>query len=154
MLPRPLPPFAWETAIERVRAIEDSWNSCEPTRVALNYSIDSCWRVRLECLSGRAAIEAFLSRKWTEQLDYRLLSELWAFTGNRIATRFVYEHHDCDGNWFRSCGNESCEFDRDGLIRRYIACADAHQIGETDRAFFWPLGRRPDDHPELIDFDF
>ena len=154
MLPRPMPPFTWQTAIEKVRAIEDGWNSREPARVALDYSIDSFWRVRLESLSGRAAIEAFLARKWTKELDYRIVRELWAVTGNRVAARFACEYHDGSGKCFRTYGSESWEFDQDGLIQRCIASADDHSIDETDRVFWWPLGRRPDDHPELSDFDF
>jgi uncharacterized protein len=153
MLPRPLPPFSWETAAARVRSMEDSWNSRNPARVALGYSIDSVWRIRIECFSGRGAIEAFLARKWVRELDYRLVNELWAFTGNRIAVRFACEYHDTHGRWFRGSGNESWEFDQDGLIRLCIACINDHPIGEADRMFFWPLGCRPDDHPELSDFD-
>jgi uncharacterized protein len=153
MLPRPLPPFSWETATARVRSMEDGWNSRNPARAALGYSIDSIWRIRIESFSGRAAIEAFLARKWVRELDYRLVNELWAFTGNRLAVRFACEYHDNDGRWFRGCGNETWEFDQNGLIRLCIACSDDHPIGETDRMFFWPLGRRPDDHPELSDFD-
>jgi uncharacterized protein len=153
MLPRPLPPFTWETAIEKVRAIEDSWNSREPTRVALDYTIDSFWRIRIGFLSGRASIEAFLARKWGRELEFRLIHELWAFTDNRIAARSACEYHDDNGNWFRAYGNENWELDPDGLIRRCIASIDEHPIGEADRMFFWPLGRRTDDHPELSDFD-
>jgi uncharacterized protein len=154
MLPRTLPPFTWKTAIERVRTIEDSWNTRDPVQVALSYSIGSFWRIRLECLSGRAAIEAFLARKWAKERECRLMRELWAFTGNRLAARFACEYHDESQNWFRTYGSESLEFDQDGLIVRCITCADEHPIGQTDRAFLWPQGRRPDDHPELSDFDF
>lgn len=154
MSPRPLPPFTWETAIKKVRAIEDSWNSCEPARVALEYSIDSFWRVRLEFLSGRAAIEAFLARKWARELECRFTYELWAFSGNRIAARFACEYRDDTGNWFRAYGSENWELDLDGVIRRRIASINDHPIDGADRMFIWPLGRRPDDHPELSDFDF
>jgi nuclear transport factor 2 (NTF2) superfamily protein len=150
----PIPPFTRETAIQKIRLAEDGWNSREPAQVALAYTIDSVWRNRAEFLSGRAAIEAFLARKWAKELDYRLVKELWAFTDNRIAVRFAYECHDDSGNWFRAYGNENWEFDPDGLMRRRIASINEHPIAEPDRMFFWPLGRRPDDHPELSDFDF
>jgi hypothetical protein len=150
----PVPPFTRETAIQKVRLAEDGWNSREPVQVALAYTIDSVWRNRAEFLSGRAAIEAFLTRKWAKELDYRLVKELWAFTDNRIAVRFAYEYHDDSGSWFRAYGNENWEFDPDGLMRRRIASINEHPITESDRMFFWPIGRRPDDHPELSDFDF
>jgi uncharacterized protein len=150
----PIPPFTRETAIQKIRLAEDGWNSREPAQVALAYTIDSVWRNRAEFQSGRAAIEAFLARKWAKELDYRLVKELWAFTDNRIAVRFAYECHDDSGNWFRAYGNENWEFDPDGLMRRRIASINEHPIAEPDRMFFWPLGRRPDDHPELSDFDF
>jgi nuclear transport factor 2 (NTF2) superfamily protein len=150
----PLPPFTLESAVQKVRLAEDSWNSREPVQVALAYTIDSVWRNRSEFLSGRAAIEAFLARKWAKELDYRLVKELWAFSDNRIAVRFAYEYHDASGNWFRAYGNENWEFDPDGLMRRRLASINEHPIAETDRMFCWPPGRRPDDHPELSDFDF
>ena len=150
----PFPPFTRETAIQKVRLAEDSWNSRDPVQVALTYTIDSVWRNRAEFLSGRAAIEAFLARKWAKELDYRLVKELWAFTDNRIAVRFAYEYHDDSGNWFRAYGNENWEFDPDGLMRRRIASINEHPIYDMDRVFSWPPGRRPDDHPELSDFDF
>ena len=149
----PVPPFTRETAIQKVRLAEDGWNSREPVQVALAYTIDSVWRNRAEFLSGRAAIEAFLARKWSKELDYRLIKELWAFTDNRIAVRFAYEYHDDSGTWFRAYGNENWEFDPDGLMRRRIASINEHPIAEPDRMFFWPIGRRPDDQPELSDFD-
>lgn len=149
----PVPPFTRETAIQKVRLAEDGWNSRAPVQVALAYTIDSVWRNRAEFLSGRAAIEAFLARKWAKELDYRLVKELWAFTDNRIAVRFAYEYHDDSGTWFRAYGNENWEFDPDGLMRRRIASINEHPIAEPDRMFGWPLGRRPDDHPELSDFD-
>lgn len=154
MVSRPLPPFTWDTATAKVRAIEDNWNSREPARVALCYSIDSFWRIHLKFLSGRAAIEAFLARKWAKELEYRLINELWAFTDHRIAARFACEYHDHNGKWFRAYGNENWELDQEGLIQRCVACIDEHPISEADRMLLWPLGRRPDDHPDPSDFDF
>jgi nuclear transport factor 2 (NTF2) superfamily protein len=154
MSPRlPVPPFTWESATQKVRSIEDSWNGRKPTHVALRYTIDSVWRNGIEFLSGRAAIEAFLTRIWRQQLEYRLVNEVWAFTGNRIALRYASEYHDENGNWFRSYGNEHLEMDPDGLIRRRMASFNNHLIHGSDRIFRWPLGRRPDDQPELGDFD-
>jgi nuclear transport factor 2 (NTF2) superfamily protein len=154
-VPRPpLPPFIEATAIEKVRLAEDAWNSRDPAKVALAYTPDSHWRNRAEFLSGRAAIEAFLTRKWARELDYRLIKELWTFAGNRIAVRFAYEYHDDSGNWFRAYGNENWEFDADGLMRRRIASINEQPIPEEERKFRWPLGRRPDDHPGLSDFGF
>ncbi|WP_377830970.1 DUF1348 family protein (plasmid) [Bradyrhizobium lupini] len=153
MLPRPSSPFNREAAAAKVRSVEDSWNSRDPGRVALGYSIDSNWRIRTEFLSGRAAIEEFLGRKWSRELDYRVVTELWAFTGDRIAGRFACEYHDNNGQWFRTYGNGCWEFDQNGLIRRCIESIDKQPIDEADRMFLWPLGRRPDDHPELSDFD-
>jgi uncharacterized protein len=154
MSPRlPVPPFTWEAATRKVRSIEDSWNSRKPTRVALDYTIDSFWRSGVEFLSGRAAIEALLTLKWTRQLEYRVANEVSAFTGNRIAMRYADEYHDANGNWFRTYGNEHWEVEPDGLIRRRLASFNDHPISEADRIFRWPLGRRPDDHPELGDFD-
>ena len=145
----PLPPFTRETAAEKVRKAEDAWNSRDPQRVALAYTVDSIWRNRAEFPRGRAQIEAFLVRKWARELDYRLIKELWAFDGNRIAVRFAYEWHDDAGNWFRSYGNENWEFDAGGLMQRRYASINDLPIGEQDRLFFWPQGRRPDDHPGL-----
>lgn len=150
----PLPPFTESTAIDKVRLAEDGWNSRDPAKVALAYTPDSQWRNRAEFLNGRAAIEAFLTRKWTRELDYRLIKELWAFAGNRIAVRFAYEYHDDSGNWFRAYGNENWEFDADGLMRRRLASINEQPIAEQDRKFHWPLGRRPDGHPGLSDFGF
>ena len=150
----PLPPFTESTAIDKVRLAEDGWNSRDPAKVALAYTPDSQWRNRAEFLNGRAAIEAFLTRKWTRELDYRLIKELWTFAGNRIAVRFAYEYHDDSGNWFRAYGNENWEFDADGLMRRRLASINEQPIAEQDRKFHWPLGRRPDDHPGLSDFGF
>jgi nuclear transport factor 2 (NTF2) superfamily protein len=154
-MPRPpLPPFTEATAIEKVRLAEDAWNSRDPAKVALAYTPHSQWRNRAEFLSGREAIVAFLTRKWTRELDYRLIKELWTFAGNRIAVRFVYEYHDDSFNWFRAYGNENWEFDADGLMRRRIASINEQPIAEQDRKFHWPLGRRPDDHPGLGDCGF
>lgn len=150
----PLPPFTEASAIEKVRLAEDSWNSRDPARVALGYTPDSRWRNRAEFITGRPEIEAFLARKWARELDYRLIKEFWAFTGNRIAVRFAYEYHDDSGTWFRAYGNENWEFGEDGLMRRRIASINEHPITETDRKYHWPLGRRPDDHPGLSDLGF
>jgi uncharacterized protein len=147
----PLPPFTRETAIQKVRAAEDAWNTRDPKRVALAYTPQSVWRNRAEFVTGREAIAAFLARKWARELDYRLIKELWAFTENRIAVRFAYESHDDSGNWFRSYGNENWEFDENGLMARRFACINDLPIAEKDRLFHWPLGRRPDDHPGLSD---
>lgn len=147
----PVPPFNRESAIQKVRGAEDGWNSRDPERVALAYSVDSAWRNRAEFINGREAIVAFLARKWQKELDYRLIKELWAFDGNRIAVRFAYEWHDDSGNWYRSYGNENWEFNDAGLMRRRFACINDAPIKEADRKFFWPLGRRPDDHPGLSD---
>lgn len=154
MSPRlPVPPFTWEAAITKVRSIEDSWNGHKPVLVALAYTIDSVWRSGIEFVSGRAAIERFLTLKWTRQLEYRVVNEVWAFTGNRIALRYANEYRDANGNWFRTYGNEQWEVEPDGLIRRRITNFNNHPISEADRIFRWPPGRRPDDHPELSDFD-
>ena len=147
----PLPPFTPETAIQKVRAAEDAWNTREPVRVAQAYTEDSQWRNRAEFLHGRAAIEAFLTRKWQRELDYRLIKELWAFRDNRIAVRFAYEWRDDSGTWFRSYGNENWEFDEQGLMRRRIASINDLPITSADRKYHWPLGRRPDEHPGLGD---
>jgi nuclear transport factor 2 (NTF2) superfamily protein len=146
----PLPPFTTaETAAQKVRLAEDAWNTRDPARVALAYTVDSVWRNRAEFIRGREAIEAFLIRKWSRELDYRLIKEVWAFHGNRIAVRFAYEWHDDSGSWFRSYGNENWEFDEDGLMRRRIASINDLPIKEGERKYHWPLGRRPDDHPSL-----
>jgi len=147
----PLPPFALESAIEKVRKAEDAWNTRDPQRVALAYTSDSRWRNRAEFLQGREAIKQFLTRKWQRELDYRLIKEIWAFRQNRIAVRFAYEWHDDSGNWFRSYGNENWEFDETGLMRLRIASINDLPIGESERKYYWPLGRRPDDHPSLSD---
>ncbi len=145
----PLPPFTAETAAQKVRAAEDAWNGRNPQSVALAYTEDSRWRNRAEFLHGRSEIVAFLTRKWTRELDYRLIKELWAFSGNRIAVRFAYEWHDDGGQWFRSYGNENWEFDDQGLIRLRYASINDLPLAESDRQYHWPLGRRPDNHPSL-----
>lgn len=150
----PVPPFTFENAVEKVRLAEDGWNSRDPARVALAYTVDSQWRNRAEFVSGREAIVAFLSRKWRRELDYRLIKELWAFGGNRIAVRFAYEWHDDSGNWFRSFGNENWEFDHSGLMQKRYACINDLPISADARCFRWPLGRRPDDHPGLSELGF
>lgn len=147
----PCPPFTHETATVKVRLAEDGWNTRDPARVALAYSIDSSWRNRAEFSEGRAEIVALLTRKWQRELDYRLIKELWAFSGARIAVRFAYECHDDSGNWFRSYGNENWEFDEHGLMTRRYACINDLPIKEAERLFHWPRGRRPDDHPGLSD---
>jgi len=145
----PLPPFDSDTAAQKVRMAEDAWNTRDPQRVALAYSPDSEWRNRAEFFSGRDAIRAFLVRKWSRELDYRLIKELWACHGNRIAVRFAYEWHDDSGSWFRSYGNENWEFDERGYMRRRIASINDLPIAVAGRKYHWPLGRRPDDHPGL-----
>ena len=145
----PLPPFTRESATQKVRLAEDGWNSRDPERVSLVYTVDSQWRNRSEFFSGREAIVGFLRRKWTRELDYRLIKELWAFHEARIAVRFAYEWRDDSGNWFRSYGNENWEFNEQGLMQRRIASINDLPIRESDRKYRWPLGRRPDDHPGL-----
>jgi len=147
----PLPPFTAETAARKVRGAEDAWNSRDPERVALGYTVDSQWRNRAEFVEGREAIIAFLHRKWVRELDYRLIKEVWAFGGNRIAVRFAYEWHDDGGQWFRSYGNENWEFNEHGLMYRRHASINDLPIKESGRLYHWPLGRRPDDHPSLSD---
>ena len=147
----PLPPFTAETAAQKARMAEDAWNTRDPERVAGAYTENSRWRNRSEFFDGRAAIVAFLKRKWARELDYRLIKEVWAFTGNRIAVRFQYEYHDDAGNWFRAYGNEQWEFDENGLMRRREASINDVPIKEGERKFRWPLGPRPADHPGLTD---
>jgi nuclear transport factor 2 (NTF2) superfamily protein len=147
----PLPPFTHETAIQKVRLAEDGWNSRNPEKVALAYTPDSRWRNRTEFVNGRDQIVQFLDRKWKKELDYRLIKELWAVDGNRIAVRYAYEWHDDAGNWFRTFGNENWEFDENGLMQRRYACLNDMPILASERKFHWPLGRRPDDHPGLSD---
>ncbi|MCW7538773.1 nuclear transport factor 2 family protein [Aquabacterium sp. A7-Y] len=145
----PLPPFTLETAVQKVRLAEDAWNTRDPQRVALAYTPDSRWRNRAEFLEGRDAIEQFLARKWARELDYRLIKELWAHDGHRIAVRFAYEWHDDSGHWYRSYGNENWEFDAAGLMSRRHASINDLPIAEGQRLFRWPSGRRPDAHPGL-----
>jgi len=147
----PVPPFDRDSAIKKVRLAEDAWNSRDPERVSLAYTADSVWRNRAEFVTGREAIVQFLRRKWTRELDYRLIKELWAVSGDRIAVRFAYEWHDDSGHWYRSYGNENWEFDGDGLMRRRYASINDLPISEDERKYFWPLGRRPDDHRGLSD---
>jgi nuclear transport factor 2 (NTF2) superfamily protein len=145
----PLPPFTPETAAQKVRIAEDGWNSRDPQRVALAYTPDSRWRNRNEFIQGRADIEAFLTRKWQHEHQYRLIKELWAHDANRIAVRFAYEWHDAHENWFRSYGNENWEFDEQGLMRLRFASINDLAIRAEERKFHWPQGRRPDAHPGL-----
>lgn len=145
----PVPPFTRETAMQKVRMAEDAWNTRDAQRVSLAYTVDSTWRNRAEFLQGRDAIVAFLQRKWARELDYRLIKELWAFEGNRIAVRFAYEWRDDSGQWFRSYGNENWEFDQQGLMRRRIASINDLPIVQAERKYHWSAGRRPDAHPGL-----
>jgi len=147
----PFPPFTFETAIQKVRMAEDAWNTRDPERVSLAYTEDSRWRNRAEFPVGREEIKQFLTRKWSRELDYRLIKEIWAFAGHRIAVRFAYEWRDDAGNWFRSYGNENWEFDPQGLMRLRFASINDQPIKDVDRKFHWPQGRRPDDHPGLSD---
>lgn len=147
----PLPPFTYATAVQKVRAAEDGWNSRDAAKVARAYTPDSLWRNRSTFIQGRDQIETFLTRKWAKECDYRLIKELWAFSETRIAVRFAYEWHDSDNHWFRSYGNENWEFDADGLMQRRLASINDLAISLEDRKFHWPLGRRPDEHPGLSD---
>jgi len=148
----PLPPFTFETAVQKVRMAEDAWNSRDPERVAGAYTEDSRWRNRSEFFQGRTEIVAFLRRKWAREIDYRLIKELWAFHNNRIAVRFQYECHDDSGHWFRSYGNEQWEFDDAGLMRRREASINDVAIAESDRKFHWTApGALPADHPGLTE---
>jgi nuclear transport factor 2 (NTF2) superfamily protein len=148
----PFPPFDAETAAQKVRAAEDGWNSRSPEKVALAYTADSRWRNRSSFINGRAEIVAFLTEKWQREQDYRLIKEVWAYTGNRIAVRFAYEWRAADGQWFRSYGNENWEFAENGLMQARHASINGLAISEGDRKFHWPVGtRRPDDHPGLSD---
>ena len=148
----PFPPFTRETAMQKVRMAEDGWNNRDPEKVALAYTPDSQWRNRNEFPKGRDEIVAFLKRKWAKEHEYRLIKELWAFEGNRIAVRFAYEWHDDAGQWWRSYGNENWGFDENGLMQKRYASINDLAIQETDRLFHWPQGRRPDDHKGLSDF--
>jgi len=145
----PLPPFTPESAAKKVRGAEDAWNTRDPEVCARVYAQDTRWRNRAEFPVGREEVKAFLRRKWARELEYRLIKEIWAFTGHRIAVRFVYEWHDDSGQWFRSHGNENWEFDNDGFMTRRHASINDQPIAEAVRKFHWPLGRRPDDHPGL-----
>ena len=147
----PLPPFTAETAAQKARMAEDAWNGRDPAKVALAYTPDSRWRNRSEFLSGRDAIVAFLTAKWERELEYRLIKEVWAFEGNRIAARFAYEWHNAAGDWFRSYGNENWEFDAEGLMAVRLASINDVPISEGERLFHWPQGPRPADHPGLSD---
>jgi uncharacterized protein len=148
----PLPPFTLESAREKARAAENAWNTCNPEKVSLAYTPDSRWRNRAEFIEGRTEIVAFLQRKWTRELDYRLIKEVWAFSGNRIAVRFAYEFHDDSGNWFRAYGNENWEFDEHGLMRTRHASINDLPIKASERKFHWDRsGPRPADHPGLSD---
>lgn len=147
----PLPPFTIETAALKARLAEDAWNTCDPQRVSLAYTEDSVWRNRAEFIQGRPAIVGLLTRKWQRELDYRLIKELWAFHGNRIAVRFQYEYHDDSGNWFRAHGNEQWEFDAHGLMRRREASINDVRITQAERKFLWPAGPRPADYPGLTE---
>lgn len=149
----PFPPFNRETAIQKVRAAEDGWNNRDPQKVSLAYTQGSQWRNRNEFLTGREHIVEFLTRKWANEQEYRLIKELWAFEGNRIAVRFAYEWHNKAGEWFRSYGNENWEFDAQGLMQKRYASINDLAIAESDRKFHWPQGRRPDDHPSLSELD-
>ncbi len=147
----PFPPFTRDSAMQKVRLAEDGWNTRDPEKVALAYAIDSRWRNRSEFINGRIEIIAFLSRKWAKEFDYRLIKELWAFTGNRIAVRFAYEWHDDSGHWYRSYGNENWEFNDDGLMASRYASINDLAILESDRRYHWALGPRPESHPGLSD---
>ena len=147
----PFPPFTRATALQKVRAAEDGWNNRDPHKVSLAYTTDSRWRNRNEFPQGRAQIVEFLTRKWAKEQEYRLIKELWAFEANRIAVRFAYEWHDDADQWFRSYGNENWEFNAQGLMTRRFASINDLAIAASDRLFFWPLGRRPDEHPGLSD---
>ena len=147
----PLPPFTTETSAQKVRMAEDAWNTRDPARVAQVYTEDTVWRNRVEFPVGREQVRQFLERKWNKELDYRLIKELWACSNNRIAVRFAYEWHDHSGQWFRSYGNENWEFNEQGFMMRRFASINDLSIRESERKFFWPLGRRPDEHPGLSD---
>ena len=150
----PFPPFDLQTGAQKVRLAEDAWNTRDPVRVSLAYTSDSIWRNRAEFLRGRDAIQEFLARKWSKELDYRLIKEVWACHQNRIAVRFAYEWHDDSGNWFRSYGNENWEFDESGFMQRRIASINDLPIAASERKYHWLLGRRPDDHPGLSELGF
>lgn len=150
----PLPPFTLKTAIEKVRLAEDGWNTRDAAKVALAYTLDTRWRNRVEFATNRAEAQAFLTRKWNKEHEYRLIKELWAFTDNRIAVRYAYEYCDDGGQWFRAYGNENWLFAEDGLMSHRHSSINEMPIAEAERKFHWPLGRRPDDYPSLSDFGF
>jgi len=150
----PLPPYTHETAVQKVRMAEDAWNSRDPARIALAYTSDSRWRNRAEHVLGRDAIKQFLTRKWNREFEYRLIKELWAFNGDRIAVRFAYEWHDDSGQWYRSYGNENWQFDKQGLMHTRIASINDLSINASERKFLWQGNRRPDDYPSLSEFGF
>ncbi|GAB5460183.1 MULTISPECIES: nuclear transport factor 2 family protein [Hoeflea] len=149
----PFPPFTEQSAVQKIRAAEDGWNGRDPAKVALAYTPDSRWRNRSEFINGRSEIEAFLTRKWEKELEYRLIKELWAYSGNRIAVRFAYEWHDAAGTWYRSYGNENWEFDEAGYMMTRHASINDVEIAEADRKFHWPQGRRPEEHPGLTELE-
>jgi uncharacterized protein len=147
----PLPPFTPETATQKVRLAGAAWNTRDPDQVVLEYTEDTRWRNRTEFPVGREEVRQFLQRKWSKELDYRLIKELWTYYGNRIAVRFAYEWHDDSSQWFRSYGNENWEFNEQGLMMRRYASINDLPIKESDRKYFWMLGRRPDDHLGLTE---
>jgi nuclear transport factor 2 (NTF2) superfamily protein len=147
----PIPPFTAESAVKKVRMAEDAWNTRDPDRVVLVYTEDTRWRNRAEFPIGREQVRQFLRRKWAKELDYRLIKELWAFTANRIAVRFAYEWHDDSNQWYRSSGNENWEFNEQGFMARRLASINDLPIADSERQFFWDIGRRPDEHPSLSD---
>ncbi|MBE8595862.1 nuclear transport factor 2 family protein [Xenorhabdus sp. BG5] len=149
---QPVPPFTFETAELKVRLAEDAWNTRNPEKISQVYTKDTFWRNRTEFVKGREAVVDFLTHKWNREFDYRLIKELWVFDANRIAVRFAYEWHDDSGNWFRSFGNENWEFNGQGLMTRRFACINDMPIKETERLFYWPLGRRPDEHKGLSEY--
>ena len=148
---QPVPPFTMETAIEKARMAEDAWNTRDPEVVALVYTEDAVWRNRIEFPQGREQVKEFLKAKWQKELDYRLIKETWGFRNNRMAVRFAYEWHDTEGQWYRSYGIETWEFNPQGFMQRRFASINDMEIQESERKFHWPLGRRPDDHPRLSD---
>ena len=145
----PLPPFTEQSATEKVRLAEDAWNGRDPEKVALAYTENSAWRNRDSFVTGRAEIVRFLTEKWSNEREYRLIKELFLFNENRIAVRYAYEFHDAVGQWYRAYGNENWEFAPDGLMRKRFASINNLAIAPEDRLFHWPQGRRPDDHPGL-----
>ena len=147
----PVPPFTKETAIQKVRAAEDAWNNRDPTKVPMAYTEDTRWRNRSEIFQGRDKVREFLERKWSKELEYRLIKEYWAHGDDRIAVRFAYEYNTADGQWFRAYGNENWEFDENGLMKTRHASINDLPITESERLYHWPQGRRPDDHPSLSD---